>query len=380
MDFDLSPEHEAFREVVRGFALRELAPHVVEWDANSTFPVDAVRAMGDLGLFGLVLPEDYGGSDAGFLTFCLAVEEIARVDSSLAITLSAGTGLGANPILHFGTDEQRAAWLPAMARGEALGAFGLTESDAGSDTASLRTRAKRDGGEWELHGSKAFITNSGTPMTTVITVAARTGDDEISAFLVPAGTPGLVVEPSYRKMGWRASDTHGLRFEGCRIPQENLLGDRGCGLRQFLGILDDGRIAIAALAVGLAQACLDECVSYASERRAFGQPIGSFQAISFSIADLAVAVDAARLLTYHAAWAKETNKAFGPLAAKAKLFATEAAVNATRVATQVFGGSGFIEDTAVNRYYRDAKILEIGEGTSEIQRIVIARSLGLVPK
>jgi short/branched chain acyl-CoA dehydrogenase len=380
VDFDFTAEQEAFREVVRVFAGKELAPHVTEWDATATFPVEAVRAMGELGLFGLMLPEQYGGSDADFVTFCIAVEEIARVDSSLAITLSAGSGLGANPILQFGTDAQRAEWLPAMASGEALGAFGLTEPDAGSDTSSLRTRATRDGDEWVIDGAKEFITNSGTPITSVITVAARTAEGEISAFLVPAGTPGLVVEPSYRKMGWRASDTHALRFEGCRVPADHMLGEPGRGLRQFLTILDGGRVAIAALAVGLAQACLDECVAYANDRCAFGGPIARFQGVSFPIADVAVAVDAARLLTYRAAWCKDEGRPFGHAAAIAKLYATEAAVTATRIATQVFGGSGFMEDTAVNRYYRDAKVLEVGEGTSEVQRMVIARGLGLAAR
>lgn len=380
MDFDLSPEQLAFRDVVRDFATSEIAPHVVEWDAAGRFPLEAVRAMGELGLFGLVIPVEYGGSDAGFSTFCLAIEELARVDSSVAITLSAATGLGANPILRFGTDAQKEQWLPAMASGDALGAFGLTESESGSDAASLRTRALLDGEEWVIDGAKEFITNSGTPITSVVTVAARTGADEISAILVPAGTPGLVVEPAYRKMGWRASDTHALRFDGCRVPAANLLGEQGRGMRQFLGILDDGRIAIAALAVGLAQACLDECVAYANQRAAFGGPIARFQGVSFPIADIAVALDAARLLTARAAWLKEQGRAFSQAAAMAKVHATEAAVAATRVATQVFGGSGFMEETAVNRFYRDAKILEIGEGTSEVQRLVIARGLGLTAR
>jgi alkylation response protein AidB-like acyl-CoA dehydrogenase len=380
MDFDFTPEQDAFRAVVREFAEREVAPHVATWDSSGTFPLDAVRAMGELGLFGLVLPEAYGGADAGFVTFCIAIEELARVDSSLAITLSAGTGLGANPILQFGTEEQRGRWLPEMAAGRALGAFGLTEPDAGSDAGALRTRATRDGDGWLLNASKEYITNSGTPITSVITVAARTDDDAISAFLVPAGTPGLVVEPSYRKMGWRASDTHALRFDDCWVPADHLLGPAGQGLRQFLGILDDGRVAISALAVGLAQACLEECVRYANERIAFGTPIAAFQGVSFPIADIAVAVDAARLLTYRAAWLKDCGRPIGQAAAIAKLHSTESAVAATRIATQVFGGAGFMEDTAVNRYYRDAKILEIGEGTNEVQRLVIARGLGLTAR
>src|SRR5438477_3211678 len=278
VDLDLTPEQEAFRKVVRDFAEREIAPHAEQWDRDHVFPVDTVLAMGELGLFGLPFPEEYGGSGADFTSFCVAVEELGRVDSSMAITLEAGVGLGANPIHAYGTEEQRQRWLPPMCRGEALGAFGLTEPDAGSDAGATRTRARVDGGEWVIDGAKAFITNSGTPITSVITVTAATAPGEISAILMPAGTPGLLVEPPYRKMGWHASDTHGLRFEACRVPEENLLGERGQGFRQFLATLDDGRIAIAALAVGLAQACLDQSVAYANQRQAFGGPIGRYQA------------------------------------------------------------------------------------------------------
>ena len=379
MNFEPSEEHEAFRKVVRDFAEREIAPHVEAWDRDHTFPVDTVLAMGELGLFGLPFPAEYGGSEADFTSVCVAIEELARVDSSMAITLSAGVGLGANPIYTFGTEEQRQRWLPELCAGRALGAFGLTEPDAGSDAGATRTRAERDPstGDWVIDGAKAFITNSGTPITSIITVTARTGPGAISAIVVPAGTPGLTVEPPYRKMGWHASDTHGLRFEGCRVPGDHLLGEEGAGFKQFLAILDDGRVAIAALAVGLAQACLDQSVAYAKERQAFGGPIGRYQAVAFKCADLAVTVENARNLTYKAAWLKDQGRPFRQAAAMAKLYATEAAVAATRDATQIFGGYGFIDETPVSRFYRDAKILEIGEGTSEVQRLVISRELGL---
>ncbi|MDQ1396734.1 MAG: short-chain 2-methylacyl-CoA dehydrogenase [Acidimicrobiaceae bacterium] len=381
MDFDLSDEQEAFRLVVRDFAEREIAPHAEAWDRDHTFPVATVEAMGDLGLFGLPFPEEYGGAGADFTTFCLAVEELGRVDSSMAITLEAGVGLGANPIFAFGTEAQKNQWLPDLCAGRALGAFGLTEPDGGSDAGSTRTRASLADGHWMIDGAKSFITNSGTDITSIVTVTARTGGpdrpDEISAIVVPAGTRGLTVEPPYRKMGWHASDTHGLVLDGCRVPEDHLLGVRGAGFKQFLAILDDGRIAIAALAVGLARACLEQSLTYAGQRNAFGGPIGRFQAIAFKCSDLAVMVENARLLTYKAAWLKDHGRPFKQAAAMAKLYATEAAVTATREATQIFGGYGFIDDTPVSRFYRDAKILEIGEGTSEIQRLVIARGLGL---
>jgi short-chain 2-methylacyl-CoA dehydrogenase len=379
MDFDLSDEHEAFRLVVRDFARAEIAPHAEEWDRDHTFPVDVVRAMADLGLFGLVFPERWGGSGADFTTLCVAIEELGRVDQSVGITLSAAVGLGTNPIFQFGDDDQQQRWLPDLVAGRALGAFGLTEPDGGSDAGSTRTRARLDesSGEWVLNGSKAFITNSGTELTSIVTVTARTDDDQISAFVVPAGTPGLIVEPPYRKMGWHASDTHGITLDDCRVPVDHQLGAPGSGFRNFLAILDDGRIAISALAVGLAQACLDHAVDYAGERQAFGGPIGRFQGVSFALSDLAVSVENARLLTYKAAWLKDQGRPFKQAAAMAKLYSTEAAVTATRTATQVFGGAGFIDETPVSRFYRDAKILEIGEGTSEIQKLVIARGLGL---
>jgi len=379
VDFHLDDEQEAFRAVVRSFAAAEVAPHAETWDRDHIFPLDVVRAMGELGLFGLVFPEAYGGSDAPFSTLCIAIEELGRVDQSVGITLSAGVGLGANPIFTFGTEEQRQRWLPDLVAGRALGAFGLTEPDGGSDAGATRTKATFDEGtgEWVIEGSKAFITNSGTPITSLVTVTARTGQGEISALVVPAGTPGMVVEPAYRKLGWHASDTHGIVLEGARVPADHLLGQPGSGFRNFLTILDDGRVAIAALAVGAAQACLDHSLDYARSRNAFGGPIGRYQAVSFALADLAVAVENARLLTYKAAWLKERGRPFATAAAMAKLYATEAAVDAARTATQVFGGYGFMEESPVARIYRDVKVLEIGEGTSEIQRLVIARALGL---
>jgi short/branched chain acyl-CoA dehydrogenase len=389
MAFELSKEHEDFRRVVRDFAQAEVAPHAAEWDEQHRFPVELVPTMGDLGLFGLVVPEEFGGSGADFTSLCVAIEELGRVDQSVGITLSAGVGLGINPILTFGNHEQKERWLPDLVAGRALAAFGLTEPEAGSDAGATRTRARLEGDSWVIDGAKAFITNSGTPITSVVTVTARTGDradgrPEISAILVPAGTPGFTVEPAYRKLGWHASDTHGLSLSGCRVPAGNLLGERGRGFSQFLATLDDGRIAISALAVGLAQACLDACVQYAGTRQAFGRPIGVNQGVTFPIADLAVALEAARLLTYKAAWLRDEQAAgrrgraeVKQAAALAKLHSSTAAVEATRLATQVFGGAGFMEEYPVARFYRDAKILEIGEGTSEVQRMVIARGLGL---
>jgi butyryl-CoA dehydrogenase len=341
--------------------------------------------MGDLGLFGLPFPEEYGGSGSDFTTLCLAIEEIAKVDQSMAITLEAGVGLGANPIFTFGTEAQRQRWLPDLCAGRTLGGFGLTEPEAGSDAGGTRTRAVLDEatGEWVLNGEKAFITNSGSSITSLVTVTARTdapgagGPPEISTIIVPAGTPGFDVAPPYRKMGWHASDTHGLSFAGCRVPADHLLGERGRGFANFLAILDDGRIAIAALAVGVIQACLEQATQYAKDRNAFGKPIGSYQAVAFKCADLAVMAETARLVTYRAAWLKDQGRPFKQAAAMAKLYATEAAVTATREATQIFGGYGFIDETPVARHYRDAKILEIGEGTSEVQRLIIARQLGL---
>ena len=377
MDFTFTDEQEALRAMVRSFAEERIAPNAEAWDRDHHFPVDVVHEMGELGLFGITADERWGGAGADFTSLCIAIEELARVDQSMAITLEAGVGLGINPIHEFGSDEQKERWLPDLVAGRTLAGFGLTEPDAGSDAGATATKAILDGDEWIINGSKAFITNSGSEITSVVSITARTGADEISTFIVPSGTPGFTVEPPYRKMGWHASDTHGLTFTDCRIPADNLLGERGRGFHQFLSTLDDGRIAIAAMAVGVLQACLEESRAYALDRTSFGKPIGSYQGIAFKVADLQVMTEAARLLTYRAAWLKDAGKPFKQEAAIAKLYATEAAVTATREATQVFGGYGFIDDNPVARHYRDAKILEIGEGTSEVQRIVIGRGLGL---
>ncbi|WP_426573323.1 acyl-CoA dehydrogenase family protein [Aquihabitans sp. McL0605] len=385
MDFDFTDEQEQFRKVVRDFAETEIAPHAEAWDRDHEFPTDVVLGMGELGLFGLPFPEEYGGSGSDFSTLCIAIEELARVDQSMAITLEAGVGLGANPIYAFGNEEQRQRWLPDLCAGRALGGFGLTEPEAGSDAGGTRTRAVLDEAtnEWVINGEKAFITNSGTDITSIVTITARTdapgsaGKPEISTIIVPSGTPGFEVQPAYRKMGWHASDTHGLTFTDCRVPAENLLGERGRGFANFLAILDDGRIAIAAMAVGVIQACLEQSVQYAKDRNAFGKPIGANQGVAFKCADLAVMADQARTMVYRAAWLKDQGRPFKQQAAMAKLYATESAVTATREATQIFGGYGFIDETPVARQYRDAKILEIGEGTSEVQRMIIARGLGL---
>jgi alkylation response protein AidB-like acyl-CoA dehydrogenase len=381
MDFDLSSEQEEFRKAVREFAEEVVAPRAEEMDRKEELPMDIVKQMGELGLFGVPFPEEYGGQGADFLTFCLAIEELARVDSSIAITLEAAVGLGATPIFRFGTEDQKQRWLVPMCRGEILGAFGLTEPGGGSDAAATRTSAKLEGGEWVINGSKALITNSGTPISKVVTITAVTGavdgEKEISTIIVPTDTTGFQVGKSYRKIGWRASDTHELSFSDCRVPEENLLGERGKGYAQFLQTLDDGRIAIAALAVGLSQGCLDESLKYATEREAFGRAIGEFQAIQFKVADMRVAAETARLATYRAAWLKDQGRPYKTEAALAKLYASEVAVTCAREAVQVHGGYGFIEEFPVARFYRDSKVLEIGEGTSEIQRILIARDLGL---
>ncbi|QYJ04368.1 acyl-CoA dehydrogenase family protein [Nocardioides panacisoli] len=397
--FELSREHEEFRRSVRDFAEAEIAPHVAQWDREHHFPVDVVHRMGKLGLFGLTAPEEYGGAGLGaedgpFTSLCLAIEEIGRVDQSLGVTLEAGVGLGINPILTFGTEEQKQQWLPDLLAGERLAGFGLTEPGAGSDAGATRTKAVLDAGEWVIDGAKQFITNSGSDITSLVTVTARTGTrtsasgeekPEISAIIVPSGTPGFTVEPSYDKLGWHISDTHPLSFEDCRVPEANLLGDRGRGYAQFLSILDDGRVAIAALAVGLIQACVEQCAAYAAERQTMGGPIGRKQGVAFQVADLETMLHSSRLLTYRAAAMKDamgqpggpSTAEFKHAAAIAKLHASESAVTATRIATQVFGGYGFMEEYPVARFYRDAKILEIGEGTSEVQRMLIARGLGL---
>ncbi|MCW2769962.1 MAG: acyl-CoA dehydrogenase [Aeromicrobium sp.] len=385
MTFALSREHETFRRSVREFAEAEIGPHVAQWDKDHHFPVDAVHKMGDLGLFGLTAPEEFGGSGGDFTSLCVAIEELGRVDQSIGITLEAGVGLGITPILEYGTQEQKEQWLPDLVAGQRLAGFGLTEPGAGSDASATKTKAELDGDQWVVNGSKQFITNSGSEITSVVTVTARTGtrdngSPEISAIILPSGTPGFVAEAPYDKLGWHISDTHPLSFTDVRVPADHLLGDRGRGYAQFLATLDDGRVAIAALAVGLIQGCLDLCVQYAGERTTFGVPIGSKQGVAFQVADLAVMAQAGRALTYQAAAMKDngaSSKEFKQAASIAKLYTSEAAVTATRIATQVFGGYGFMEEYPVARFYRDAKILEIGEGTSEVQRMLIARGLGL---
>ncbi len=394
MTYELSAEHEAFRRSVREFAEAEIAPYAAEWDRKHHFPTDVVQKMGALGLFGLTAPEEYGGAgltgdEGGFTSLCLAIEEIGRVDQSMGITLEAAVGLGINPILTFGTAEQKQTWLPDLVAGRALAGFGLTEPGSGSDAGATRTKAEVVDGSWVVNGSKQFITNSGSDITSVVTVTARTGTREgsdgaakaeISTIIVPSGTPGFTAEPAYDKLGWHASDTHPLTFTDARVPEANLLGERGRGFAQFLATLDDGRVAIAALAVGCIQACLDMSLQYAGERTTFGVPIGAKQGVAFQIADLEVMLEASRLLTYKAAAMKDAGrpmKEFKQAAAIAKLYATESAVTATRIATQVFGGYGFMEEYPVARFYRDAKVLEIGEGTSEVQRMLIARGRGL---
>ncbi|GAA1387633.1 acyl-CoA dehydrogenase family protein [Pseudonocardia kongjuensis] len=375
-------EYEALRAAVEEFARSEVAPVIGDLYIREEFPYDIVAKMGAMGLFGLPVTEEYGGQGGDYYALCLALEELARVDSSVAITVEAGVGLGAMPIMRFGTDEQKARWLPDLAAGRALGAFGLTEPGGGSDAGATRTTARLDGGEWVINGSKCFITNSGTDITSVVTVTAVTGEKpdgrkEISAILVPAGTPGFTVSEKYSKVGWNCSDTRELFFDDVRVPEANLLGERGRGYAQFLSILDEGRIAIAALSVGLAQGCVDESLRYAGEREAFGHTIGSYQAIQFTIADMEVRAHTARLAWQHAARLMLEGKPFKHEAAIAKLVASNAAMDNARAATQVFGGYGFMNEYPVGRFYRDAKILEIGEGTSEVQKMLIARHLGL---
>jgi short/branched chain acyl-CoA dehydrogenase len=389
IDFRLDEDYEALRQTVRDFARSEVAPVIGGFYEREEFPYGLVAQMGRMGLFGLPFPEEFGGMGGDYFALCLALEELARVDSSVAITLEAGVSLGAMPIYRFGTPEQQREWLPALCSGEALGAFGLTEPGGGSDAGATRTTAKlvdsgggAGGGEWVINGSKSFITNSGTDITGVVTVTAVTGEKpdgrkEISAILVPSGTPGFSVAPKYSKVGWNASDTHELSFSDCRVPEANLLGQRGRGYAQFLHILDEGRVAIAALGVGLAQGCVDECLRYVDEREAFGNKIGSYQAIQFKIADMETRTHTARLAYYAAASKMLRGEPFKKEAAIAKLVASNAAMDNSRDATQIFGGYGFMNEFPVGRFYRDAKILEVGEGTSEVQRMLIARELGL---
>ena len=380
MDFELADEQRLLRDTVRELAREEIAPVVAELDRTKSFPYEIVARLGRLGLMGIPFPADYGGGGADTLAYAVAIEELARVDSSVAITVAAHTSLGTMPIYLWGTSEQKDEWLPKLCSGERLAAFGLTEPEAGSDAGATRTHARLDDGEWVIDGTKQFITNAGTEISGCVTITAVTGGDngrrEISNIIVPNGTPGYEAGEPYRKMGWNASDTRPLSFDGCRVPEGNLLGRRGEGFKQFLQILDGGRIGVAAMGVGLAQGALDEAIAYARERRAFGQPISRFQAIQTKIADLSAEIEAARLLTYKAAVLKDRGESFTLTAAQAKLKTGRLAVRATEEAVQIHGGYGYIEEYPVCRFYRDAKILTIGEGTDEVQQMVIARQLG----
>jgi alkylation response protein AidB-like acyl-CoA dehydrogenase len=376
MHFDLPDDHRLLQETVRDFARQEIAPVAADLDREKRFPYEIVAKMGELGWMGIPFPEEYGGAGGTSLQYALAVEELTRVDSSVAITMCAHTSLGTQPIYLFGTEEQKTALLPDLTAGRKLGAFGLTEPEAGSDAGNTRTRATLEDGEWVINGAKQFITNAGTEVSGHVCITARTGDDEISNIVIANGTPGYEQGEPYRKMGWNASDTRPLTFTDCRVPEEHLLGPRGQGFRQFLHILDIGRIGVAAMGVGLAQGALDEALSYAKERRAFGQPISKFQAIQGKLADLATEIEAARLLTYKAAFLKDEGRNFTLTAAQAKLKTGRLAVRATEEAVQIHGGYGYIEEYPVCRFYRDAKILTIGEGTDEVQQMVIARALG----
>jgi len=382
LDFRLPSEYEDLRKTVEEFARDEVAPVIGEYYERGEFPYPIVAKMGAMGLLGLPFPEEHGGMGGDYFALCLTLEELARVDSSVAITVEAATSLGAMPIYRFGTEEQKAEWLPSLTSGAKLGAFGLTEPGSGSDAGALATTARLDGDEWVINGTKAFITNSGTDITGLVTVAAVTGTlpdgrKEISSIIVPSGTPGFTVSKKYSKVGWCASDTRELSFSDCRVPAANLLGERGRGFAQFLRTLDEGRVAIAALSVGLAQGCVDESVRYAHERETFGAKIGTYQAIQFKIAEMEARVHTARLAYYEAASRMLRGEPFKKQAAIAKLVSSEAAMDNARDATQIFGGYGFMNEYPVGRFYRDAKILEIGEGTSEVQKMLIARELGL---
>ncbi len=380
MNFELSDEQRLLRDTVRDFARNEVAPHAEELDREKRFPYEIVAKMGALGLMGIPFPQEYGGGGADTLSYALAVEELARVDSSVCITMAAHTSLGTMPIHLWGSEEQRAEWLPELCSGKRLASFGLTEPEAGSDAGNVRTTAKLEDGEWVIDGAKQFITNSGTEISGCVSITATTAQNdvrkEISNLIVPTGTPGYVVGEAYRKMGWNASDTRPLTFEGCRVPEASLLGRRGEGFKNFLHILDGGRIGVAAMGVGLAQGALDEAISYAKERHAFGQPIARFQSIQAKIADISAQIEAARLLVWRAALEKDAGKSFTLTAAQAKLITGRLAVRATEEAVQIHGGYGYIEEYPVCRFYRDAKILTIGEGTDEVQQMVIARQLG----
>jgi short/branched chain acyl-CoA dehydrogenase len=376
MDFDLSDDHRLIQRTVRDFAQNEVRPVAEELDREKRFPYEIVRKLGELNLMGIPFPEEVGGGGGDTLAYALAVEELTRVDSSVAITLCAHTSLGTQPIYLFGTQAQRDEWLPQLCSGEKLGAFGLTEPEAGSDAGNVKTRARLEDGEWVVDGAKQFITNAGTDISGVVCITARTGEDEISNLIVPNGTPGYEQGEPYRKMGWNASDTRPLAFDGARVPEANLLGARGAGFKQFLHILDIGRIGVAAMGLGLAQGALDEALAYAKERRAFGKPISKFQAIQAKLADMATEIEAARLLVYKAARLKDKGESFTLTAAQAKLKTGRLAVRCAEEAVQIHGGYGYIEEYPVCRFYRDAKILTIGEGTDEVQQMVIARALG----
>ncbi|HSD79430.1 MAG TPA: acyl-CoA dehydrogenase family protein [Solirubrobacteraceae bacterium] len=376
MFFDLSDDHRLLRQTVRDFAEQEVAPVAEELDRQKRFPYEIVAKMGELGWMGIPFPEDVGGAGGDALGYALAVEELTRVDSSVAITMCAHTSLGTQPIYLFGSERQKERYLPDLCAGRRLGAFGLTEPEAGSDAGNTRTRARPEEGGWVVDGAKQFITNAGTDISGHVAITARTGEDEISNLIVENGTPGYEQGAPYRKMGWNASDTRPLTFDACRVPEENLLGARGQGFRQFLHILDIGRIGVAAMGVGLAQGALDQALAYARERRAFGRPISKFQAIQAKLADIATEIEAARLLTYKAAWLKDQRRNFTLTAAQAKLKTGRLAVRAAEEAVQIHGGYGYIEEYPVCRFYRDAKILTIGEGTDEVQQMVIARALG----
>ena len=380
MNFDLSDEQKLLRDTVRDFARAEVAPVAEELDREKRFPYEIVEKLGGLGLMGIPFPQEYGGGGADTLSYVLAAEELARIDSSVCITMAAHTSLGTMPIYLWGTDEQKDEWLPVLCSGQKLASFGLTEPEAGSDAGNVRTQAKLEDGDWVIDGAKQFITNSGTDISGCVSITAVTGDGngrkEISNLIVPTGTPGYEAGASYRKMGWNASDTRPLSFEDCRVPEANLLGRRGDGFKNFLHILDGGRIGVAAMGVGLAQGALDEAISYAKERQAFGRAISKFQSIQAKIADLSAQIEAARLLTWRAALEKDAGKSFTLTAAQAKLITGRLAVRATEEAVQIHGGYGFIEEYPVCRFYRDAKILTIGEGTDEVQQMVIARALG----
>ena len=379
----LSEDHQMLAETVRDFANQVIAPVAAKHDREQSFPYEVIKKMGAMGIFGLPFPEDVGGMGGDFLSLCLAIEEIARIDQSVAVTLEAGVGLGSMLIFQTGSEEQRKKYLPALVSGEALAGFGLTEPDGGSDASGMRTTARLEGDEWIINGAKTFITNSGTSITSLVIVACVTGtkpdgSKELSTIIVPNGTPGFVVEPSYFKLGWHASDTHPLSFTDVHVPASNLLGEKGRGYANFLQALDDGRIAIAALAVGAAQGCIDESVRYAKERKAFGKTISQHQSIAFMIAEMEARTHVARLAYYQAAALKMAGKDFKTEASIAKLVASNAAMDNARAATQIFGGYGFMDEYLVARHYRDSKVLEIGEGTSEVQKMLIARSFGLV--